>query len=35
MVQIVKTGPVVVDEAERIPGEYVAAVIAEGFDRGE
>ena len=35
MVQVVETGPVVVDEAQGIPGEDVAAVIAEGFDRGE
>ena len=35
MVQIMKTSPVVVDEAERIPWEYIAAVIAEGFNRGE
>ena len=35
MVQIMKLSPVVVDEAERIPGKYIAAVIAEGFNRGE
>ncbi len=33
--QIVKSGPVVVDEAEGIPREDIAAVIADGFDRGE
>ena len=35
MMQIVKRGAVVVDEAERVPREDVAAVIADGFDGGE
>ena len=33
--EVVEDGPVVVDEAERIPGEDVAAVIADGLDGRE
>lgn len=34
MVQIVEAGAVGVEEAERVPGEDVTAVIADGFDGG-
>ena len=35
MMQVVKRGPIVVDQVERVPGEDIAAVIADGFDSGE
>lgn len=35
MMQIVERSPVVVDKAEWIPGENIAAVVADSFDCGE
>ena len=35
MMQVMEPGAVIVNQPERIPGEDIAAVIADGLDGGE